>query len=100
MNNARREIILVTLAGAMVVLAFGDRAQIGGHDVTLPFAALRHYVPGSWAFARPRAAPAVSWRSHFRRGRLDALLRARRPAARTSLRSSSRPSSSPNRPRA
>jgi hypothetical protein len=46
-ERRRSELLLICLAGFVaVVLAFGDRGTVAGHDVALPFSLLREHVPG------------------------------------------------------
>jgi len=46
-TGRERELLLLCVAGAVaLVLAFGDWISIAGHHVPLPFALLRHVVPG------------------------------------------------------
>jgi hypothetical protein len=46
-RGRERELVLISLAGlACLILAFGDRVSLAGHDVTLPFALMRRFVPG------------------------------------------------------
>jgi hypothetical protein len=81
-----REILLLMCAGAVcVLLAFGDRTTIAGHELPMPYALLRDHVPG---FAGIRATARLALGGQLAlvllaAVGLDALLRRLRSRAQT-----------------